>query len=119
MTGDADLCVNILIKSKRTAEAAFFARAYCPSKLGSVVAAWDEALLKRKLPFQPENIAAQTSGPHQEVLKLAVGIERKIREMLQTRERASAEDYESAMADYFRDLALDNIDSPSKSLHEE
>ena len=33
LVGDAERCVSILIKSKRVAEAAFFARAYAPSQL--------------------------------------------------------------------------------------
>jgi hypothetical protein len=31
--GDADKCINVLLKSKKMAEAAFFARAYAPSKI--------------------------------------------------------------------------------------
>ena len=57
LIGDAERCVNILVKSKRLAEAAFFARAYCPSRIESVIKAWDNTLQARKLPFQPENIA--------------------------------------------------------------
>jgi coatomer subunit beta' len=49
--GDAEKCVQILIKSKRIAEAAFFARAYCPSRIPSVINAWDESLQAKKLPF--------------------------------------------------------------------
>jgi len=51
LTGDADKCIKILIKSKRIAEAAFFARAYCPSKIETVLKTWEEALKTRKLPF--------------------------------------------------------------------
>lgn len=57
LTGDAKRCVDILVKSKRVAEAAFFARAYCPSKLTSVLGAWEESLKAKKLPFEPENIS--------------------------------------------------------------
>lgn len=60
LVGDADRCVGILIKSKRIAEAAFFARAYCPSQISTVVKAWDESLKAKKLPFEPENIASPT-----------------------------------------------------------
>jgi coatomer subunit beta' len=49
--GDPDRCVDILIKSNRVAEAAFFARAYCPSKLTTVTKLWEEALQTKKLPF--------------------------------------------------------------------
>ena len=58
LTGDATRCLNILLKSKRISEAAFFARAYVPSKIESVVKAWEDSLKSKKLPFQPENIAA-------------------------------------------------------------
>lgn len=44
LIGDAERCVNILLKSKRVSEAAFFARAYAPSKLSLVMKDWDEAL---------------------------------------------------------------------------
>ena len=64
LVGDADKCVGILIKSKRLAEAAFFARAYCPSKIDSVVKAWEESLRARQLPFSPENIASSVSYTH-------------------------------------------------------
>lgn len=98
LTGDVDQCLKILVSAKRPAEAAFFARAYCPSKLDGISDSWEEALRSRKLPFTPERIA------HQDIIKQAVGIEHQIREMLS--ERASASDYERALVDYFRDLAL-------------
>ena len=37
LLGDADRCLEILIKAKRVAEAAMFARAYAPSKIGKVM----------------------------------------------------------------------------------
>jgi len=56
LTGDVDQCLKILVSAKRPAEAAFFARAYCPSKVESVAEAWEEALRSRKLPFTPERL---------------------------------------------------------------
>lgn len=47
LIGDAERCVNILLKSKRVAEAALFARAYAPSKLSLVMKDWDEALKQK------------------------------------------------------------------------
>lgn len=44
LIGDAEKCINVLLKSKRVAEAAFFARAYAPSKLSLVMKQWDETL---------------------------------------------------------------------------
>jgi coatomer subunit beta' len=37
LLGDADRCIKILLKSKRVAEAAMFARAYAPSKIPTVM----------------------------------------------------------------------------------
>lgn len=73
LTGNADQCVSILLKSKRPSEAAFFARAYCPSKLELVLKSWEEVLRARKLPFQPESITA--TSPIQQALV----IERQIK----------------------------------------
>jgi len=80
LTGDADRCLNILLKSKRISEAAFFARAYCPSKLEHVVKIWDETLKARKLPFSPENIANTQSH----IINQSLIIEKKIKNMLHT-----------------------------------
>ena len=51
LIGDAERCINILLKSKRIAEAAYFARAYAPSKLNLVMKQWEEALKAKQLPF--------------------------------------------------------------------
>ena len=44
LMGEADRCIDILLKSKKVAEAAFFARAYAPSKVAMVVKQWEEML---------------------------------------------------------------------------
>ena len=44
LLGDAERCITILLKSKRVTEAAMFARAYAPSKVGMVMKQWEEAL---------------------------------------------------------------------------
>jgi coatomer subunit beta' len=49
--GEAEKCIEILLKSKKVSEAAFFARAYAPSKVGEVVKQWEEMLKQRELPF--------------------------------------------------------------------
>ena len=51
LTGDAERCVEILLKSNRVAEAAFFARAYAPSLLKKVINPWSDMLQQKKLPF--------------------------------------------------------------------
>jgi coatomer subunit beta' len=45
--GEAEKCIDILLKSKKVAEAAFFARSYAPSKLGKVMKHWEELLKQR------------------------------------------------------------------------
>lgn len=44
LLGDVDECLEILIKTDRIPEAAFFARAYAPSKISSIVKIWKEKL---------------------------------------------------------------------------
>lgn len=51
-----EACVNILVKSKRHAEAAIFARSYCPDMVPSLIEKWSELLKQNSLPFIPENI---------------------------------------------------------------
>ena len=49
-------CVNILIKTKRFAEAAMFARSYAPTFIAPIMKEWAEVLKQNGLPFIPENI---------------------------------------------------------------
>lgn len=56
--GNAEKCIEILIKANRTAEAALFANAYAPSKLNGLIDQWGKQLAGLKLPFAPENITA-------------------------------------------------------------
>jgi len=51
-----EACVQILVKSKRVAEAAMFARSYCPDMIPSLMKEWGELLKTNGLPFIPENI---------------------------------------------------------------
>ncbi|XP_014218703.1 coatomer subunit beta' [Copidosoma floridanum] len=44
MLGDIDKCLDILIKTDRIPEAAFFARTYAPSKISPIVKLWKEKL---------------------------------------------------------------------------
>lgn len=43
---DLDKCIEVLIKSNRIPEAAFFAKTYCPSKITPIVKLWKESLSK-------------------------------------------------------------------------
>lgn len=51
LLADAEKCIQILLKSKRVAEAAMFARAYAPSKVGLVMKQWEDILKQNQLPF--------------------------------------------------------------------
>lgn len=44
LLGNVDECLEILINTDRIPEAAFFARAYAPSKISSIVKIWKEKL---------------------------------------------------------------------------
>ena len=49
-------CVNILIKSKRYAEAAMFAKSYYPKMVPQIIKEWGDVLKQNDLLFIPENI---------------------------------------------------------------
>lgn len=49
-------CVDILVKSKRFAEAAQFAKSYIPHKVPELMEQWGNILKQAELPFLPENI---------------------------------------------------------------
>ena len=51
LTEDAHRCLDILIKTKRMGEAAFFAQAYLPSRLAEVQKTWSQYLKQQGLPF--------------------------------------------------------------------
>ena len=51
LLGDAERCIKILLKSKRVAEAAMFARAYAPSQISGIMKQWEDILKQRELPF--------------------------------------------------------------------
>ena len=51
LLAQVDNCLNVLVKSKRMAEAAIFARAYCPSRLSEVIPKWSGMLKEQNFPF--------------------------------------------------------------------
>ena len=51
LLGDGEKCIDILLKSKRIAEAAMFARAYAPSRIPALIPQWSDLLKQRDLPF--------------------------------------------------------------------
>lgn len=56
LLAEPEKCIDILLKSKRFAEAAMFARSYCPDQLAPIMKDWSELLKQNSLPFIPENI---------------------------------------------------------------
>jgi len=44
LLGQPESCINILMKSKRHAEAAMFARAYCPNLIKEIMKEWSDIL---------------------------------------------------------------------------
>ena len=56
LLADPDSCLNVLIKAKRIAEAAIFARAHVPSKLPGLIKEWGAFLKQQGLQFQPDDI---------------------------------------------------------------
>ena len=61
LLAQVDNCLNVLVKSKRMAEASLFARAYCPSRLDEMMPMWAASLKEQNFPFQPDNVT-QASG---------------------------------------------------------
>ena len=57
LLAQVDDCINVLVKSKRMAEAAIFARAYAPSRLAEMIPLWSGNLKENDFPFQPDDIS--------------------------------------------------------------
>jgi hypothetical protein len=87
-----DKCIEIMIKSKRIAEAAMFARAYCPSKLPEIIKTWNELLKAKDLPFQPEDLL--TSATEGKIMEEALKLEKRLTEEFYGGERKPAAEYE-------------------------
>jgi len=51
LLAQVDDCLNVLVKAKRMAEAAIFARAYCPSRLSEMIPHWTASLKEQGFPF--------------------------------------------------------------------
>lgn len=72
---ELDNCIDILVKSKRISEAAFFAKTYCPTKIPGLVQLWKEDLQKSH-PVASQKIANPLDYPEQfEDLELCMKIE--------------------------------------------
>ena len=51
-----DKCIDVLVKSKRIAEATLFAKAYVPSRLPGLIKQWEEHLKEQGLQYAPETV---------------------------------------------------------------
>jgi len=57
--GNAQKCIEILVKSNRSPEAALFAHAYAPSQLPKLTKDWAKHLETMKLPFSPVDVTQE------------------------------------------------------------
>jgi len=60
---DTKKCVDLLIKSERLPEAAFFARTYCPSEVPRIVDLWKTNLKESKKNVTAESISDPSKNP--------------------------------------------------------
>jgi coatomer subunit beta' len=60
---DTKKCVDLLIKSERLPEAAFFAQTYCPSEVPKIVELWKTSLKESKKNVTAECISNPTKNP--------------------------------------------------------
>ncbi|CAD8136859.1 unnamed protein product [Paramecium octaurelia] len=76
LCANLDKCLEVLLKSNRLPEAAFFAKTYCPSKISPIVKLWKESLAKTH-PIISQKIADPFDYPTQfNDLKLAIKVEK-------------------------------------------
>jgi coatomer subunit beta' len=57
LLAEVDKCIEVLVKSKRMAEATIFAKAYAPSRLTEMIGLWSLNLKENNYPFQPDDIS--------------------------------------------------------------
>ena len=56
LLAEPDNCVDVLVKAKRIAEAAIFAKAHAPSRIPELIPLWSKSLKDQELLFQPDDI---------------------------------------------------------------
>ena len=78
MLAQVDSCINVLMKARRFAEAAIFARAYAPSRLSEMMPQWGAILKEQNLPFQPDDITKMQEAQ----INDEIAFERQIRQQL-------------------------------------
>lgn len=93
-------CYEILIEANRIPEAAMFARAYLPSKLGHVMNLWKEKVKDK--PYVPTSLS--DISEHVSTIDLAIRIESVLSEYY-SKEKESASKYESAYHRHFQEIS--------------
>lgn len=101
LLGDSSQCFDILQKSKKMAEAAFFARAYAPSLLEPALNDWVESLKSKELPFQPENVMKIEA----EIMQQALEVEGLLKEKFSSENKNKVQEYEQVKEEYFKDIS--------------
>ena len=103
LLADPERCVQILMKSKRYAEAGMFAKSYIPSAIPTIMQEWGNILKQNDLQFIPENIHEQPGfGPQ---MKQAVQIyEEQIKPNLYQQPRAPADEIELQRDRWYQDF---------------
>jgi hypothetical protein len=95
--GNAEKCIEILVKSNRSPEAALFAHAYCPSMLPNLTTAWAKHLQTMKLPFSPVDVTKEADFAFEE----KVAMEHKLMEVNAEQGLRVGTEYEQAKKEYF------------------
>lgn len=103
LLADPERCVQILMKSKRYAEAGMFAKSYIPSSIPTIMQEWGNILKQNDLQFIPENIYEQPEfGPQ---MKQAMKIyDDQIKPNLYQQPRAPADEIELQRDRWYQDF---------------
>lgn len=64
-----DKCIEVLVKSKRVAEAAIFAQAYAPSAMPALIKQWGVHLQEQGLQYSPEDLPSINADQYKEDLQ--------------------------------------------------
>lgn len=102
-------CLDILLKSKRYAEAAMFARSYCPDELPPIIKDWSELLKQNSLPFIPENIfeSVELKDTMQQAREI---YENQIKPTLYSQSRAPADELDLQRERWMQDFSEEGHD---------
>lgn len=93
-------CYEILLEADRIPEAAMFARAYLPSKLGQVIKLWKEKAKDK--PYVPT--ALSDVPEHLSTIDLAIRIESVLSEYY-SHDKPSASQFDQAFESHFKEIS--------------